>query len=36
MLMKGLGDPASILPVEGFKVDEDFSFAKLPIDILDR
>ena len=34
MLKKYLGDPESILPVEGFGVDEDFSYEEVPFEIL--
>ena len=36
MLKKCLGDPTSILPVEGLGVGEDFSYEKVPVEILDR
>ena len=36
MLKKCLGDPASILPVEGLGVGEDLSYEEIPIEILDR
>ena len=36
MLKKCLGDPTSILLVEGLKVDEDLSYEKVPIEIIDR
>ena len=36
MLKKCLGDPASIPPLEGLGVDEDFSYEEVPIKILDR
>ena len=36
MLKKCLGDPASILPVEGLGVDEDLSYEEVPVEILDR
>ena len=35
MLKKFLGDPASILPVEGLGVDENLSYKEVPIEILD-
>ncbi|XP_027767906.1 uncharacterized protein LOC114074221 [Solanum pennellii] len=35
MLKKCLGDPASILPVEGLGVDENLSYEKVPVEILD-
>ena len=35
MLNKCLGDPASILPVEGLGVDEDLSYEEVPVEILD-
>nr|XP_019069815.1 uncharacterized protein LOC109120458 [Solanum lycopersicum] len=36
MLKKYLGDPSSILPVEGLGVDEDLSYEEVPVEILDR
>ena len=36
MLKKCLGDPASILPLEGLGVDEDLSYEEVPVEILDR
>ena len=36
MLKKFLGDPTSILPVEGLGVSEDLSYEKVPVEILDR
>ena len=36
ILKKFLSDPASILPVEGLVVDENFSYEEVPIEILDR
>ena len=36
MLKKCLGDPTSILPVEGLRVDENLSYEELPAKILDR
>jgi len=36
MLKKCLGDPASILPIEGLGVDEDLSYEEVPVEILDR
>ena len=36
MLKKCLGDPTSILPVEIFGVNEDLSYEKLPIQLLDK
>ena len=36
MLNKCLGDPLSILPVEGFGVGEDLSYEEVHADILDR
>ena len=36
MLKKCLGDPASILPVEGLGVDENLSYEEVPVEILDR
>ena len=35
MLKKCLGDPASILTVEGLGVDENFSYEEVPVEILD-
>ena len=36
MLKNCLGDPASILSVEGLGVDENLSYEEGPLDILDR
>ena len=36
MLKKCLGDPTSIIPVEGLGVDEYLSYEEVPIEILDR
>ncbi|XP_069150862.1 uncharacterized protein [Solanum lycopersicum] len=36
MLKKCLGDPASILHVEGLGVGEDLSYEEIPVEILDR
>ena len=36
ILKKCLGDPASILPVEGLGVGEDLSYEEIPVEILDR
>ena len=36
MLKKCLGDPASILPVEGLGVGKDLSYEEIPVEILDR
>ena len=36
MLKKFLGDPTSIVTVEGSGVHEDLSYEKVPIEILDR
>ena len=36
MLTKCLGDPASILPVEGLRVNENLSYEEVPVEILDR
>ena len=36
MLKKFLGDPTSILPVEGLGVDKDLSFEEVPVEILDK
>ena len=36
MLKKFLGDPTSILPVEGLGVNENFSYEVVPVEILDR
>ena len=36
MLKKCLGDPASILPIEGLGVCEEFSYEEVPVEILDR
>ena len=35
MLKKCLGDPTSILPIEGLGVGEDLSYEELPFEILD-
>ena len=35
MLKKCLGDPASILPVEGLGVDEDLSYEYIPVKLVD-
>ena len=35
ILKKCLGDPASILTVEGLGVDENFSYEEVPVEILD-
>ena len=36
LLKKCLGDPASILPIEGLGVGEDLSYEEVPVEILDR
>ena len=36
ILKKFLGDPTSILPVEGLGVDEDLSYEEVPVEIFDR
>ena len=36
MLKKCLGDPSSILPIDGLGVGEDLSNEEVPIEILDR
>ena len=36
MLKKCIGDPESILPIEGLSVDENLSNEKVPDEILDR
>ena len=36
MLKKCPGDPSSILPIEGFGVDEDLSYEEVLVEILDR
>ena len=36
MLKKCLGDPTSILPVEGLGVGENLSYKEVPVEILDR
>ena len=36
MLKKFIGDPVSILPIEGIGVDENLSYEKVPVEILDR
>ena len=34
MLKKFLGDPTSIVPVQGLGVDEDLSYEEIPVEIL--
>ncbi|KAK4731766.1 hypothetical protein R3W88_024754 [Solanum pinnatisectum] len=36
MLKKYIGDPISILPLEGLGVDENLSYEDVPVEILDR
>ena len=36
MLKKCLGDPTSILPVEGLGVEEDLFYEEVDVEILDR
>ncbi|WMV13488.1 hypothetical protein MTR67_006873 [Solanum verrucosum] len=36
MLRKCIGDPVSILPLEGLGVDENLSYEEVPVEILDR
>jgi len=36
MLKKCVGDPTSIIPLEGLRVDESLSYEEVPVDILDR
>ncbi|KAK4737357.1 hypothetical protein R3W88_001054 [Solanum pinnatisectum] len=36
MLKKYIGDPVSILPLEGLGVDENLSYEEVPIENLDR
>ncbi|WMV55074.1 hypothetical protein MTR67_048459 [Solanum verrucosum] len=36
MLKKCIGDPVSIIPLEGLGVDENLSYEEVPIEILDR
>ena len=36
MVKKCLGDPTSILPVEGLGVDEDLSYEEVHVEIFDR
>ncbi|WMV41163.1 hypothetical protein MTR67_034548 [Solanum verrucosum] len=36
MLEKCVGDPTSILPLEGLGVDENLSYEDVPVEILDR
>ena len=36
MLKKCVGDPTSIVPLEGFRVDEKISYEGVPVEILDR
>ena len=35
MLKKCIGDPVSILPIEGFGVDENLSYEEVVVEILD-
>ncbi|WMV37724.1 hypothetical protein MTR67_031109, partial [Solanum verrucosum] len=35
MLMKCIGDPSSIISLEGFGVDESLSYEEVPVEILD-
>ena len=36
MINKCIGDPASILPLEGLGVNENLSYEEVPVEILDR
>ena len=36
MLNKCLGDPTSIVPIEGLGFEEDLSYKEVPVEILDR
>jgi len=36
MLNKCIGDPVSILPLEGLGVDENLSYEEVPVEILDQ
>ncbi|WMV25038.1 hypothetical protein MTR67_018423 [Solanum verrucosum] len=36
MLKKCIGDPVSIIPLEGLGVDENLSYEEVPVEILDR
>ena len=36
MLKKCIGDPVSILPLEGLGVNENLSYEEVPVEILDR
>ena len=36
MLKKCIGDPVSIIPIEGLGVDGSISYEEVPMDILDR
>ncbi|WMV54810.1 hypothetical protein MTR67_048195 [Solanum verrucosum] len=36
MLKKCIGDPVSIIPLEGLGVDESLSYEEVPVEILDR
>ena len=36
MLMKCIGDPESILPIEGLGVEENISYEEVPVEIFDR
>ncbi|WMV58858.1 hypothetical protein MTR67_052243 [Solanum verrucosum] len=36
MLKKYVGDPTSVVPLEGLEVDESLSYQEVPVEILDR
>jgi len=36
MLKKCIGDPVSILPLEGLGINENLSYEEVPVEILDR
>ena len=36
LLKKCIGDPESILPIEGFGVKDNLSYEEVPVQILDR
>ncbi|WMV54800.1 hypothetical protein MTR67_048185 [Solanum verrucosum] len=36
MIKKCIGDPASIIPLDGLGVEESISYEEVPVEILDR
>lgn len=36
MLRKCIGDPSSIIPLEGLSITDSLSYEEVPIEILDR